>query len=63
MKTKTYHTCTSMPCCTCMDLKNLKIAELQRCLAFFASVIKSGESWTSTCQQKFDEAMEEKYDG
>lgn len=26
-------------------------------LAFFASVIKSGEPWTGTCQKAYDEAM------
>jgi hypothetical protein len=26
-------------------------------LAFFASVIKSGEGWTATCQQAMDDAM------
>lgn len=26
-------------------------------LAFFASVIKSGEPWTPSCQQAYDEAM------
>ena len=28
-------------------------------LAFFASVIKSGEPWTDTCQKAYDEATAE----
>lgn len=28
-----------------------------QCLAFFASVIKSGESWSSTCQREYDAAQ------
>ncbi|HFZ1920740.1 TPA: hypothetical protein ACIJX2_000159 [Serratia marcescens] len=31
-------------------------SEIMNCLAFFASVIKSGESWTETCQQDYDVA-------
>lgn len=30
---------------------------IQRCLGFFASVIKSGEAWTSTCQTEYDTAI------
>lgn len=30
---------------------------LRRCLGFFASVIKSGEPWTDTCQKDYDEAL------
>src|SRR4051794_33592388 len=30
---------------------------LRRCLGFFASVIKSGEPWTETCQREYDEAL------
>ena len=30
---------------------------LRRCLGFFASVIKSGESWSDTCQSEYDEAI------
>lgn len=33
-----------------------EIAALKSCLAFFASVIKSGEPWTETCQKQYDEA-------
>jgi hypothetical protein len=29
---------------------------VSECLGFFASVIKSGEPWTETCQRKYDEA-------
>lgn len=29
-----------------------------RCLGFFASVIKSGEGWTSVCEREYSEAME-----
>jgi hypothetical protein len=30
---------------------------LRRCLGFFASVIKSGETWTETCQREYDAAL------
>ncbi|EPP4478851.1 hypothetical protein LD849_08165 [Salmonella enterica] len=30
--------------------------EVSRCLGFFASVIKSGEPWTATCQREYDAA-------
>jgi hypothetical protein len=33
------------------------LSKARRCLGFFASVIKSGESWTATCQREFDNAM------
>lgn len=33
------------------------ISKLRRCLAFFASVIKSGEPWTEACQQEYEAAM------
>lgn len=32
-------------------------ARLSECLGFFASVIKSGESWTETCQREYDKAQ------
>ena len=32
--------------------------EVRRCLGFFASVIKSGEQWTSVCQHEYDTALE-----
>lgn len=32
-------------------------AKKGECLAFFASVIKSGEPWTATCQREYDAAM------
>ena len=28
-------------------------ARLRNCIRFFASVIKSGEEWSETCQQKY----------
>ncbi len=31
-------------------------AKLRRCLGFFASVIKSGESWTATCEREYRDA-------
>lgn len=31
--------------------------EVRRCLNFFASVIKSGEQWTSVCQHEYDTAL------
>lgn len=36
--------------------EELKLTPKQT-LAFFASVIKSGEPWTGTCQKAYDEAM------
>ncbi len=35
----------------------LPIPSVGNCLAFFASVIKCGESWTTTCQREYDEAQ------
>ncbi|EOG8089865.1 TPA: hypothetical protein ACW7O9_002723 [Enterobacter hormaechei subsp. steigerwaltii] len=32
-------------------------ASKSRCLGFFASVIKSGEEWTSVCQHEYSEAL------
>lgn len=32
-------------------------AAVKRCLGFFASVIKSGEPWTATCQREYDAAI------
>lgn len=34
--------------------QNLRLRE---CLGFFASVIKSGEPWTQTCQEAYDKAL------
>ncbi len=34
-----------------------QIDKLRRCLGFFASVIKSGESWTDTCEQEYRAAL------
>ena len=34
-----------------------KIARLEKCLIFFASVIKSGESWSETCEQEYRSAF------
>ncbi len=31
-----------------------RIAQLERCIGFFASVIKSGEPWTATCQREYE---------
>lgn len=47
----------------CELLYRLKVAgeataKAQRCLGFFASVIKSGESWTDTCQREYEAAIE-----
>jgi hypothetical protein len=30
---------------------------LRECIRFFASVIKSGEAWSETCQQKYAAAI------
>lgn len=34
-------------------------AKLRACLGFFASVIKSGEPWTATCEQRYRAALPE----
>ena len=34
-------------------------ARLRNCIRFFASVIKSGEEWSETCQQKYAAAIQE----
>lgn len=44
------------------DLQQLEqwknwIARLRQCLGFFASVIKSGESWTETCEKEYRAAL------
>lgn len=35
-----------------------RIEEQTKCIMFFRSVIKSGESWTETCEQAFTAALE-----
>jgi len=34
-----------------------EISQLQRTIAFFASVIKSGEPWTEQCQHDYDRVV------
>jgi hypothetical protein len=34
------------------------IDQVEQTLAFFASVIKSGESWSSTCEQEYEKAKQ-----
>ena len=34
-------------------------AKLRACLGFFASVIRSGEPWTATCEQRYRAALSE----
>lgn len=36
----------------------INLAPVSNCLSFFASVIKSGESWSATCQRDLDAARE-----
>lgn len=36
----------------------VSLAPVSNCLSFFASVIKSGESWSATCQREMDAALE-----
>lgn len=36
-----------------------KVDRLARCLGFFASVIKSGEPWTQTCEREYQSALRE----
>lgn len=43
-------------------LKRIKELEeqnmgIKECLGFFASVIKSGESWTPTCQSEYEKVI------
>ena len=39
------------------DARDAEVAQISQCLAFFASVIKSGESWTDTCQQELEKCL------
>jgi hypothetical protein len=41
------------------EIRRLEFVSRQRgkCLGFFASVIKSGENWTDTCETEFYNAM------
>ena len=34
-----------------------RVAMLERCVAFFASVIKSGEPWSETCEAEYRKAV------
>lgn len=34
------------------------VIALRKCLSFFASVIKSGEPWTATCESEYRKAMQ-----
>ena len=40
-----------------VDKMQTDLAYAREAVGFFASVIKSGEPWTSTCQQALDRAM------
>lgn len=37
-----------------------QVAKLKECLGFFASVIKSGEPWTATCERMYRDALMER---
>lgn len=39
------------------DARAAEVAKLRRVICFFASVIKSGEPWTETCQREFNAVM------
>jgi hypothetical protein len=39
------------------DEAHREINKLRKCLIFFASVIKSGESWSETCEQEYRSAF------
>ena len=39
------------------DAALAQAATLRRCLGFFASVIKSGEPWTETCEREYRAAL------
>jgi hypothetical protein len=34
-----------------------ELKRMRGCIGFFASVIKSGEPWTATCQREYDNAL------
>lgn len=40
-----------------VETAEAKAARLKRCLGFFASVIKSGEPWTETCEREYRAAL------
>lgn len=40
--------------------QNATMTRLREVISFFACVIKSGEPWTETCQQSYDEVMDKK---
>jgi len=39
-----------------LEAMESEIERLRKCLAFFRSVIKSGESWSATCDEMFEAA-------
>jgi hypothetical protein len=39
------------------DRRDKKIRKMRECLHFFASVIKSGEPWTATCEREYLAAL------
>jgi hypothetical protein len=40
-----------------MTKLKMRVSVLERCLRFFASVIKSGEAWTATCEAQYRAAL------
>lgn len=40
-----------------LEAKDARIAGMARCLAFFASVIQCGESWSPICQDAYHKAI------
>ena len=40
------------------ELDNIKIEKLRKTIAFFASVIKSGENWSETCEKEYNSSIE-----
>ncbi len=40
-----------------LEQREARVAELERTVVFFTSVIKSGESWSDACQQRYAASM------
>lgn len=51
-----FHDATVRACDETLGQQKHQIRRLTECLAFFASVIKSGEPWTDACQAEYDKA-------
>lgn len=43
-----------------LETANGRVERLEKCVAFFSSVIKSGEPWTDACQRALEDTESEK---